>query len=741
MNDRLPIIRKYFDAHPLKQDQGTYAAQKLVSLLLKELNEICEREGISYFLYGGCLIGAVRHGGYIPWDDDIDIVMTSKDLDKLEKAIEGSKYSITVPKWLHKFKRDDIPALVDILPAMDTYSNLDEYQCRRQFFIMREVGLTYHKTQMSKTIENALSESYNQPGGKNRYISTKICNPYGNNYRLSGVPYDRVYPLRTVKLGDVDAFIPNDPEYLLNLQFGYNYDIPMFRSGSHVSHKTAVDYCLSNGIGIIEGNKVEMSEEYEESMKGLYKHVTSEKGLQYNMIAALLEYYGIGTHKNSESALKRLDADFEKVSGDPAYQALLYDILCDVGGRKNLRRADALAMKCDSSDPGMMMRRGKTAIREKDNELYKSVLKDMMALDLAKAVSLVDTVMGNKELLEALDPYECCCCMAESGFRNATVYKAVMEAYGIHCEQSIDIDLLSTISTTRGIWDTYYSLLWDLRSFSPRSFFLICSFMTTDSAMRYGYLGRAYRDGIGVEADLESAAMCMEKAVDKGLDWARWEYYVILWKMNTPKSLKTMFRFAEKESNMSDPYIRAGLARAYREGRGVEKDLQKAADLMKSSFKGGPSFAKGDYVDILLEMNTPEADRTAFEFAHAAKGRARRFMNLREARMYRDGRYVDKDLYKAAEYMRKAVEGDVKEAPIELMDILWEMNTPEADSEMVAIARSRAKEGSGNAMARLGRAYRDGRGVEKDIETAKGWYQKAVKKRISWAEEELKELG
>ena len=740
MNDRLPIIRKFFDDHPLKQDQGTYAAQKLVSSLLKELNEICEREGISYFLYGGCLIGAVRHGGYIPWDDDIDIVMTSKDLEKLEKAISGSKYSVSVPKWLHKFKKDDFPALVDILPAIETYSNLDEHQCRRQFFIMREVGLTYHKTPLSKTIENVLSESYNQPGGTNRYISTKISNPYDANYKLSGVPYDRIYPLRKVKLGDADAYIPRDPEYLLNLQFGSYYDLPLFRRGSHVSHKSAVSYCQSNGIEIIKKNKVDMEDEYNRSMAALYGLVTSTKGLQHEMIAMLMEFKGVGTKKDSKSALKRLESRFGEVSSDPFYFNTMYDLLCDVGGRRNLEKADRLVMDSDSSDPGVVLRRGRTAIRRKDQDLYRSVLNEAMAVDLSKAVVLVDAVMEDPSLLDALDPYDCCCSLAESGFRKAIVYKAVMEIYGIHCVQSIDIDRLSEISVIRGMGDTFYSMLWSLRGRSPSAFFMVCSCLSTSSSMRYGFLGRAYRDGIGVQQDLNAAAVCMRKAMEMKLDWAGWEYFLILWNIGTPESLKDMVRLGESESGKGDPYIRAGMARAYREGKGVEKDLSKAAELMLGSTKRGPSFAKGDYVDILLEIGTPECDKAAFEFAHAVKGRARRTMDVREARMYREGRGVKKDLGKAAACMRRAVANGVRYSPNELFDILWDIDTPKTDAEMVAVARDYAEEGNGGAMGRLGRAYRDGRGVKKDLVAAAEWYRKSAAKKVKWAADELKEL-
>ena len=56
--------------------------------ILKDFMDICDRHGLDYFGIAGTGIGALRHHGFIPWDDDIDICMIRSDVDKLATVLK-----------------------------------------------------------------------------------------------------------------------------------------------------------------------------------------------------------------------------------------------------------------------------------------------------------------------------------------------------------------------------------------------------------------------------------------------------------------------------------------------------------------------------------------------------------------------------------------------------------------------------------------------------------------------------
>lgn len=73
--------------------------QKLLLFLIKKIHEICDEHNIIYNVFGGTMLGAVRHHGMIPWDDDIDITMPRPDYDRFIEIVRNSysdKYCVYV---------------------------------------------------------------------------------------------------------------------------------------------------------------------------------------------------------------------------------------------------------------------------------------------------------------------------------------------------------------------------------------------------------------------------------------------------------------------------------------------------------------------------------------------------------------------------------------------------------------------------------------------------------------------
>ena len=77
--------------------------QKCILSIFKEVSGICEENGITYFAIGGTCIGAVRHKGFIPWDDDLDIAVPIEQFDKLKNILKSS-----LPEHLKVYECDSI---------------------------------------------------------------------------------------------------------------------------------------------------------------------------------------------------------------------------------------------------------------------------------------------------------------------------------------------------------------------------------------------------------------------------------------------------------------------------------------------------------------------------------------------------------------------------------------------------------------------------------------------------------
>ena len=85
--------------HPLS-DEERLKLQKFLYNMAVDLDERCRKYGIRLFLVGGSLLGAVRHGGFIPWDDDMDFGVSRDDYEKLKVIFEtefSNDYELRCP--------------------------------------------------------------------------------------------------------------------------------------------------------------------------------------------------------------------------------------------------------------------------------------------------------------------------------------------------------------------------------------------------------------------------------------------------------------------------------------------------------------------------------------------------------------------------------------------------------------------------------------------------------------------
>ncbi len=272
------------DAQQLK------ALQDLLSGMLAEISEICEREGILFFLGGGSALGAYRDGRIIPWDDDVDIIMPRADYERFAEVFPGAlgdryvlhapgrtkNYGLLFPRIRRKgttvrtredFANPDPGAFIDVCILENTYDLaplriLHGIGCMawgflvscRKFYRDREelsalaanagdpgfAGAVRKKIALGRLISGVDIDSMTIAGDRwnkrcrsanSRYVAV----PTGRQYFFGELyPRSTFYPARPCTFEGRKQYLPADAEsYLKNLYGDYN-SIP--ESGEREKH-------------------------------------------------------------------------------------------------------------------------------------------------------------------------------------------------------------------------------------------------------------------------------------------------------------------------------------------------------------------------------------------------------------------------------------------------------------------------------------------------------------------------
>lgn len=229
--------------------------------MLIVIDDLCRNNGISYWLEYGTLLGAIRHGGFIPWDDDLDICVYEKDFERFQKiCIEQLpedlflQNEITDPDskmgkgmvkirdknslFIHgfdNFKKDYNKGIFIDVFMSKSYPKMNLKIMR---FLFRRIGfahgffkyypelnlkniICYFVYPMSYIFHKALLSFFTMSGKKTLIGVTPECYVYG---KFSGE--EDVFPLKEIEFEGHKFLAPNKPEVRLRDHFGDYMKIP-----------------------------------------------------------------------------------------------------------------------------------------------------------------------------------------------------------------------------------------------------------------------------------------------------------------------------------------------------------------------------------------------------------------------------------------------------------------------------------------------------------------------------------
>ncbi|MBQ6385741.1 MAG: LicD family protein [Lachnospiraceae bacterium] len=137
-------------------EYGTQDIQNELLDIMKTFHSFCEEHGIEYTLYGGSCLGAVRHRGFIPWDDDLDICVDRDNYNKLRRLFRkcrGLKMRKTI--WIYRIQKRDGKPIRGYVPTLDVFV-IDHAPSRPVLFKLKNLCLA--------TLQGMLKEEVSYEG-------------------------------------------------------------------------------------------------------------------------------------------------------------------------------------------------------------------------------------------------------------------------------------------------------------------------------------------------------------------------------------------------------------------------------------------------------------------------------------------------------------------------------------------------------------------------------------------------
>lgn len=226
------------DITTLPPAEGQIRDIQLANLaLLKELDYVCKENGLTYWLDFGTLLGAVRHKGYVPWDDDIDTGMLREDYNQIIEAFNKSSRNKDIYAGYVRSKKN----------PCQYYIKVQHKKCPHLFvdiFPYDYLGETLtHEEQLNKTLEiKKIRKELNQSCDyemsnevilekiekqKRTYIKKTIENSdlvwgleFNHCWKNWIYDYDVIFPLSEISFEGLNFPCVNKKEYFLEEVYG-----------------------------------------------------------------------------------------------------------------------------------------------------------------------------------------------------------------------------------------------------------------------------------------------------------------------------------------------------------------------------------------------------------------------------------------------------------------------------------------------------------------------------------------